>query len=110
MKNLGIYFDAHMTFDTHVSYISRQVFGTIIYINRIKDNFSRKARITLIQSPVLSTMNHGIKIWATANTTHMNRVQKLQNFVAKVALGGGARRDHAIPYLKELEWLKLRQM
>ncbi len=54
-------------------------------------------------------MNSGIKIWGTTNTTHMNRVQKLQNFAAKVALEGGARRDHATPYIKELEWLKLRQ-
>ncbi len=39
----------------------------------------------------------------------MNRVQKPQSFAAKVALGGGARRDHATPHLKELGWLKLRQ-
>ncbi len=109
VMNLGIYFYTHMTFDTHVTYISRKVFGTIAYINRIKDNFNRKAGITLIQSLVLSIMNYGLKIWGTANTTHMNRVQKLQNLAAKVALGGGARRDHATPYLKELGWLKLRQ-
>ncbi len=51
-----------MTFDAHVSYISQKVFGTIVYINIIKSNFSRKARITLIQSLVLSIMNYGIKI------------------------------------------------
>ncbi len=39
----------------------------------------------------------------------MNHIQKLQNFAAKVALGGGARRDHATPYIKELGWLKMRQ-
>ncbi len=50
LKNLGIYLDAHMAFGTHVSYISRKVFGRIVYINRIKDNFNRKARITHIQS------------------------------------------------------------
>ncbi len=93
-----------MTFDAHVSYISRKVFYTIVYINRIKDNFSRKARLTLIQSLVLSIMNYGIKIWSTANTTLMNQVEKLQNFAAKVALGGGVRRDHATPYLKEYKY------
>ncbi len=111
VKNLGIYFDAHMAFDTHVSYISRKVFGTIVYINRIKDNFNCKTRITFIQSLVLRIMNYDIKIWGTANTTHMNQIQKLQNFAAKVALGGGARRwrDHATPYIRELGWLKMRQ-
>ncbi len=50
VKNLGIYFDTHMIFDAHVSYISRKVF------------VSSKARITLTQSLVLSIMNYGIKI------------------------------------------------
>ncbi len=109
LKNLGMHFDAHMTFDTHVSYISRKVFDTTVYINRIKDNFNRTARITLIQSLVLSIMNYGIKTWGAANTTNINRVKKLQNFAAKVVLGGGARSDHAAPYIKKLAWLKSRQ-
>ncbi len=33
VKNLGIYFDAHMTFDIHVDYIPRKMFGKIVYIN-----------------------------------------------------------------------------
>ncbi len=107
LKNLGVYFDAHLTFDTHMSKISSKIFGTIMYINRIKDNFSKKTRITVVQSLVLSIINYGIKIWGTANKTHMQQIQKLQNFAAKVALGGGAKRDHATPFLRELGWLKV---
>ena len=36
-----------------------------------------------------------------------SQVQKLQNFSAKVALGGGAKRDHATPFLKHLGWLNI---
>ena len=36
-------------------------------------------------------------------------MQKLQNFAAKVALGGAAKSDHVTPFLKELGWLKINQ-
>ena len=62
LKNLGIYFDQYMTFEQHVNKISGKIFGTILYINRIKDNFSKSARITVIQSLVLSIINYGIKV------------------------------------------------
>ncbi len=64
LKNLGAYFDAHLTFDTHINKIRSKIFNTIIYINRIKENFSKTTRITLVQSLVLSIINYGIKIWA----------------------------------------------
>ena len=37
----------------------------------------------------------------------LQRAQKLQNFAAKVAMGGGAKYDHATPFLRELGWLKI---
>ena len=107
LKNLGVYFDTNLTFDTHISKISSKIFGTITYINRAKDNFSKQTRIMVVQSLVLSIINYGIKTWGTANKSHMQQIQKLQNFAAKVALGGGTKRDHVTPFLRELGWLKI---
>lgn len=109
LKNLGIYFDQYMTFETNVNKISGKILSTILYINRIKYNFSKDARKTIIQSLVLSLMNYGIKVWGTANKTNMHQIQKLQNFASKVALGGASKHDHATPFLRELGWLKLKQ-
>ena len=108
LKNLGIHFDNYMQFDTHISEMSKKIFGTIMYINRIKDNFNKSTRITVINSLVLSIINYGLNIWGTTNLTQLQRVQKLQNFAAKVALGG-AKYDHVTPYLRELEWLYINQ-
>ncbi len=69
-----------------------------MFINRIKENFSKKTRTTSVRSLVLSIINYGIKIWGTANKTNMQKIQKLQNFAAKVALGGGAKRNHVMPF------------
>ena len=81
-KNLGIYFDSHMTFYTHVNNLSRKLFNTILYINRIKDHFNIKARKIVMQTLVLSLINYDIKIWGTTNITHTKQIQKFQNFAA----------------------------
>lgn len=109
LKNLGVHFDNHLLFDTHITQMSRKVYGTLMYINRIRDCFNKTTRISVMQSLVLSIMYYGICIWGTSNSSQTIRVQKLLNFAAKVALGGAAKRDHATPFLKELGWLKLNQ-
>ncbi len=80
-----------------------------MYTNRSSNCFSTRARITLIQTLVLSIMNYGIKIWGTTNITHAQQIQRLQSFAAKVALGSCAKFDHATLFLRELGWLKIHQ-
>ncbi len=38
----------------------------------------------------------------------MNNFQKLQNFAAKVAVGGARKYDRVSPIIKELKWLKMK--
>ena len=108
LKNLGIYFDKHMTFEKHMSNVTRKSFGTLIYVNRIKDNLSQHARNITINSLVLSSLYYGIKIWGSTSETQLQRAQKVQNFAAKVILSGGTKRDHVTPFLKKLGWLKIK--
>ena len=83
--------------------------GKLMYINRIKDNFDKQSRITVIHSLFLSNIYYGLKVWGTANATNIQHAQKVQNFAAKVALGG-TKFDHATPYINELKWLKINKM
>ncbi len=100
LKNLGVYFDTNMTFDKHVAKISSKFFSTIMYMNRIKDNFNKNARMIVMQSIVLRIINYSTDICDTTNLTRTQQIQKLQNFAAKVAAGGGAGGDHATPFLE----------
>jgi len=108
-KNLGIQFDNYMQFDIHINEISKKVYGTLMYINRIKDQLNLNARITAIKSLVNSKINYGSKVWGTTNDTQLQQVQKLQNFAAKVAIGDAKKYDHVTPLLNKLEWLKIKQ-
>ncbi len=62
LKDLGLYFGSHMTFDSHLTNISGKIFNTLLYINRIKDNFNKDSRITVIQSLVLSIIDYGLTV------------------------------------------------
>ena len=109
VQNLGIHFDNHLLFDTHITELIKKAIGIIMFINRTKDNFNKPTRIMVVQSLVLSILNYGIGIWGATNSTQVLRIQKIQNFAAKVALGGAAKSDHVTPFLKELKWLKVNQ-
>ncbi len=75
VKNLGIYFDNYLQFDTHITHICRKSVGTIMYINRIKDDFSKNARITILQSIVLSVINYGIIVMGKYKSDTIKSVQ-----------------------------------
>ncbi len=71
VKNLGLHFDNYMSFDVHVTEMSKKVSGTLMYINRIQDLLSKEARlrVTAVETLALSHINYGIIIWSTANIT-----------------------------------------
>ncbi len=65
IKNLGINFDKHMTFEKYIDKTSTKILNTVIhivYINRIKEYFNRNAISILMQSLVLSNINYGLKV------------------------------------------------
>ena len=109
VKNLGIHFDNHLLFDTRITKITRKVFATILFINRLKAHFATPTIIIVVQSLVMRILTCGISIWGATNITQNQRIQKLQNFAAKVALGGAAKSEHAAPFLRELKWHKIKQ-
>lgn len=109
IKNLGMYFDKHMLFENHITELCKKSFGILMYINRIKDLFSSETRTMVVQTLVLNLMNYGMAVWGTTSKTLLTKVQKLQNFAAKVAVGGRRRSDRASPILKDLGWLNIRK-
>ncbi len=62
LKNLGVYFDKHMLFDTHITELTKKAFGTLMYINRTKEIFSSRTRNFFIETLVLSIINYGVTI------------------------------------------------
>ncbi len=74
--------------------------GTLMFINRNKKYFNKETRITILQTLVLSILNHGITVWGTTNSTLINKIQKVQNFAIKIADGQAKKIDPVTPLFK----------
>ena len=107
VKNLGVYIDQYLLFDDHISHISRKVNGVLIALNRIKDRLDKTSRITIVQCLSISIINYCMRVWGMTTKEQIERVQKLQNFAARVAYGGIRKYEHITPIIKELGWLKI---
>ena len=107
VKNLGVHIDCCMTFNTHIKELQNELMGTLLFLNRITRRFDKESRKIVIQSLILSILNYALKVWGSANKTNKLKVQRLQNFAGKVAVGGARRRDHASPIIERLKWLSM---
>ncbi len=105
VKNLGIYMDCNMRFDTHINEICKKVMGTLLFLNGVKDKFETNTRKMVVQALVLSVINYCLPVFGTTNNTLLHRVQKLQNSAAKICAGGARRSDHGTPFITQLQWL-----
>ena len=109
VKNLGVHMDNFLTFNVHIDELQKKVTGTLLFINRVSDQFSFECRVMVVQSLVLSVLNYCLKVWGSVNKTQMGRVCKIQNFAAKVAAGGARKYDHVTPIYDQLKWLRMGQ-
>ncbi len=80
---------------------------SILFLNKVRDRFEAATRKTVVESLVLSIINNCLPAYGTTNTTLMKRVEKLQNFAAKICAGGARRRDHATPFNTQMNWMKI---
>ena len=105
VKNLGVYMDQYMLFDQHVNFIIKKVNGILMFLNRIQDKFDKATRTIVVQSLALSIINYCCRVWGMTTREQLDRVQKVQNFAAKIAHGGARKYDHVTPILKDLQWM-----
>ena len=73
----------------------------------MKKQVTPEVRVIMVNSLALSYLNYCPNIWGTACKSQIQRIQKLQNLAAKVAVGNGKKYDHATPFIQKLEWLKI---
>lgn len=108
VKNLGLHMDSYMTFGAHIDWLSRKISGILMCLNRVKDHFDDATRVQIVQTLALSVINYCIKIWGTTSNMYLEKVQKLQNFAARVAIQGIRKYDHITPTLQHLKWLRIK--
>ena len=108
VKNLGIFMDSYLTFHFHIDELIKKVTGTLIFLNRVWDRFQPECRVMAVQALILSALNYCLSVWGSTSKIQINRVQKLLNFAARIAIGGAKKHDHVSPIFEKLKWLKMK--
>ena len=62
-----------MLFDVHITEISKNISGTLMYINHMQDSLSKDARIIAIQTASLSHIDYAMTVRSTCSITQLRR-------------------------------------
>ena len=103
-KNLGFYIDEDLSMDCHITNLSRAIYLEIRRLKQISKFVSESCLKTLAASFILSRLDYCNALYKNLNKCQIEKIQKLQNFAAKVVLSKSIY-DHVTPCLIELHWL-----
>ena len=103
-KNLGFYIDEDLSMDCHITNLSRAIYLEIRRLQQISKFVSESCLKTLAASFILSRLDYCNALYKNLNKCQIQKIQKLQNFAAKVVLSKSIY-DHVTPCLIELHWL-----
>ncbi|CAC5375463.1 unnamed protein product [Mytilus coruscus] len=104
VKNLGLYFDQHLTMERQVSAIVKSCHFHISYIGLIRSFITTDACKTLVNCLATSRLDYGNILLYGINKTTMNILQKVQNTAARL-ITRTRKHEHITPILAGLHWL-----
>ena len=84
IRNLGIMFDDVMAMSTQVTTLSRSIIYHLRNITHIRRFMDSDTCSNVVRSLVLSRLDYGNALLLRANISHLNRLQRLQNWAAKL--------------------------
>lgn len=104
VRNLGVIFDAQLTFNSHFNNITKVAFFHLRNIVRIRPFLSRPDAEKLIHAFITSRLDYCNSLFAGLPANSIKRLQYIQNSAARV-LTHTSSRHHITPVLQQLHWL-----
>lgn len=107
LKNLGVIFDATLTFDPHVQNMVKVSFFHLRNIARLRPMLSFSVAEKLINSFVFSRIDYCNALLAGVSKSTLSKLQYVQNSAARI-LTKTRQGEHITPILESLHWLPVR--
>ena len=104
VKNLGVYLDRHLDMTTQVSRTISTCSLHMRNIAQIRRYLTRPTTERVVNALITSRLDYCNSLLFGTSASNINRLQRLQNSVARLVTRQ-ARRDSAMPLLRELHWL-----
>lgn len=104
VRNLGVIFDAQLTFNTHFKNVTKVAFYHLRNIAHIRPFLSMPYAERLIHAFITSRLDYCNSLFAGLPASFIKRLQYVQNSAARV-LTYTPSRSHITPVLSHLHWL-----
>ena len=105
-KFLGIFYDANMTFKTHINHLTQRLSRIAALIFKVKNLMPQFTLKTLYHAHVTPLLNYCNKIWSNTYPTHLDSLVKVQKRIVRT-LTNSEFLAHTPPLFKQLDLLTL---
>ncbi len=105
VRNLGVVFDPDLSYQNHISKICSTSFYHIRQIRQIRSSLDTNSTILLANALVSSQLDYCNSLYYGLPTSSINRLQRVQNALARVVYPNIKRNCHITPTLRRLHWL-----
>ena len=109
VRNLGVVFDRHLTWDAHVSALVKKCNGILIGLSHVRHQIPPDLLPTLVNALVLSHVRYCLAVFGNGSEKNTQRLQKILNFALRV-VSGRHKFDHISDVREELGWPTARQL
>ena len=108
-RNLGVTFDKDLSLKPHISTLCKTAYYHIRQLRQIRSSLDTSSAIFLANSLVSSKLDYCNSLLYGLPSSSLDRLQKVQNSLARVVVPSVRRRHHITPTLKMLHWLPIHQ-
>ena len=108
LKTLGVTLDSALTFEDHINGVVRSCNFYIRALRHIRRNLTQEVAYTVACSIVGTRIDYCNSLFYGASEKHLDKLQRLQNKLARVVTNTGLRDYQSVDLLRELRWLLIR--
>ncbi|KAL6458600.1 hypothetical protein MHYP_G00320720 [Metynnis hypsauchen] len=107
VKNLGVVIDADLSFDAHITNITRTAFLHLRNIAKLRNALTLQDAEKLVHAFITSRLDYCNALLSGCPSKSLNKLQLVQNAAARV-LTRTRKFDHISPVLSALHWLPVK--
>ena len=107
-RSLGVILDSDLSLKKHISSICQASYHHIRQLHQIRSALDTNSATILANSLVSFKLDYCNSLYYGLPATSINRLQRIQNSLARVVMPFVKRHDHITPALLKLHWLPIR--
>ncbi len=107
VKNIGVVLDSNISFENHISHVTKRAFFHLRNIPKLRNMLSVSDAEKLVCAFMTSRLDYCNALLGGCPASSINELQIVQNAAARV-LTRSIKYDHITPILQSLHWLPIK--